>query len=83
MYDFVCLLEDANVLFGDLNEADSIYKPTPVSCAANCCDKHRHPLCIVDENYDNLIECWLNELKTLCADIRQKHIMGEYIVTFG
>ncbi len=59
------LLEVAKVSFGDLIETDSIHKPISVSCAASCCDKHRHSLCIVDEDYDNLIELWLNELKTL------------------
>ncbi len=62
VYDFECLLEVAKVSFGDLTETDSIHKPISVSCAANFCDKHRH---IVDEDYDNLIEHWLNELKTL------------------
>ncbi len=58
--------------FGDMTHAESSHRPVSVSCASNCCAKHRVPLCIVDSDFHNLIDQWLCQLDILYAHIRRK-----------
>ncbi len=72
VFDFECLLKDSSSSLGDLTVTESCHKPISVSCASNCCEEHRKPVCIVDSNFDGLIDKWLIQLDVLCVHIRIK-----------
>ena len=72
VYDYECLLEKSEVDFGMSTKTESIHKPISVSTSGNCCEKHRKPVCIVEENFDVLIHKWILEIENISEHIRTK-----------
>jgi hypothetical protein len=72
VFDFECILQNIDQHIGEYTQTESIHKPVSVSTGGNCCDKHKKPVCIVEENFDTLIDKWLIELESIGKHIREK-----------
>jgi hypothetical protein len=72
VFDFECLLEKVELHLGGCTQTESMHKPVSVSTGGNCCDKHKKPLCIVEDDFDTLIDKWLVELQIIGEHIREK-----------
>jgi hypothetical protein len=72
VFDYECMLETSSKHFGSMTQADPIHKPISVSTCGNCCDKHRQPVCIVEEDFDVLINKWLLQIEEISKHIREQ-----------
>ena len=72
VFDYECLLEKMRLELGESTKTDSVHKPISVSTCGNCCAKHRKPVCIVEEDFDILIQKWMVELEIIAKHIREK-----------
>ncbi len=75
--------ETLSLWLGDVTETDSVHIPISVSIAANCCEKHQKPSCIVDDNFDLLIQTVKTEWSVMFS-YQTKNIkeMGWYFTPF-
>jgi hypothetical protein len=71
VYDYECILQPLNILFGTSTNIESKHKPISVSTAGNCCMRHRKPLCIVEEDFDTLISKWLEYMDEIVTHTQQ------------